>query len=177
MDSLDLMDIGIFPNKKVKPTTMELARDFPTAIPLIVRNLKKEISQLKKHMNNMLAHRAVNYNTGFLDALEEENEKELNHLKLNLAMLTAPKKENNYFISSEDIARAKLVPISTFLKVTSNKKVNCLFHNDREASMHIYPNSYYCFSCSAHGSVIDIVMKLHNCSFTQAVRFLIGNCA
>lgn len=133
--------------------------------------------EVKQHMNNLLAHRAgANEVTlGFLDALEEKYETDLAQIKMRIRMYT-PRKEGEEInlLSPSDIARAKLVPISTFLKIPSHKKVNCLFHNDKEASMHIYPNGYHCFSCQSHGTVIDVVMKLRNCSFTQAVKFLIG---
>lgn len=49
--------------------------------------------------------------------------------------------------------------------------IRCPFHaGDRQASLHIYPGSggFHCFGCGAHGSVIDFVMRLFNCSFKEA---------
>lgn len=130
-----------------------------------------------EHMNNMQARRAnANKVTlGFLDAIEEKYEKQLSTFKMRIEMLR-PRKEGEItpFLTHAEIARAKLVPIGTFLKVPTHKKVNCLFHTDSVASMHIYGTTYYCFSCGARGTVCDIVMKLRNCSFSQAVKFLIG---
>lgn len=133
--------------------------------------------EVKQHMNKLLAHRAgANQTTlGFLDALEEKYEAELNTYKMRIRMYT-PRKEGEVsnLLSPSDIAQAKLVPISTFIKVPSHKKVVCLFHADKTPSLHIYGTTYHCFVCSAHGSTVDIVMKLRNCSFTAAVKFLIG---
>lgn len=55
----------------------------------------------------------------------------------------------------------------------SNKAV-CPFHNDKNASMHVYPGSrgFYCFSCGAHGDVIDFVSQLFGLDFQNALRKL-----
>lgn len=53
--------------------------------------------------------------------------------------------------------------------------IQCPFHTgDRQASLHIYPESggFHCFGCGAHGSVIDFTMRLFNCSFREAVERL-----
>lgn len=133
--------------------------------------------ETKQHLSNLLAHRAgANQCTlGFLDTLEEKYEAELIQLKMRIRMYTPLKEgEVSTLLSAGDIAMAKLIPISTFIKVPVHNKAVCLFHIDKQPSMHVYGTTYHCFTCSAHGSVIDIVMKIKNCSFTQAVRFLIG---
>jgi len=141
-----------------------------------MKEIKLEIKKLKAHMNKMLAHRAIanECTKGFLDALEEEHTEELNKLKLKLKLLE-PRDETSCFITTQDISLAKLVPISNFIKIPASKKSICLFHADKNPSMYIYNNkTYYCFSCQASGSTIDIIMRLKNCSFTSAVKFLIG---
>ena len=90
-----------------------------------------------------------------------------------------PRKEGeelpDYYVTPNDIALAKLQPIKNYLpsKIIHNKTL-CMFHNDKNASLHIYTNSYYCFSCGAKGDSIAMIQKLKNCSFTHAVKFLIG---
>ena len=133
---------------------------------------------LKQHMNNLLAHRAgANQCTlGFLDALEEEYGGELAQLKSRIEMLK-PRPEGlpAYYVTPNDVALAKLQPIKNYLpsKVVNNKTI-CMFHNDKNASLHIYTNSYYCFSCQAQGDTIALIQKLKNCSFTYAVKFLLN---
>ena len=48
--------------------------------------------------------------------------------------------------------------------------VSCPFHNERTASLKIYPNSntFYCFGCGAGGDVIDFVRQLYGLDFKQA---------
>lgn len=85
-----------------------------------------------------------------------------------------PKAASGSGLTSNDIVQAKSMPIKNFIKVNRQNKAICLFHNDKNASMHVYGTNYYCFSCQAKGSVVDIVMKLHNKPFKDAVLFLIG---
>lgn len=136
---------------------------------------RRLIRELKDHTLRMQCHRAGANDTtlGFLDALEEKNEEELHRLQVKLR-LCLPVKEGSGLLSPADIAMAKQKPISALLRVPISKKVVCLFHDDKNASMHIYGSRYHCFSCQADGDVIDITMKMKNCSFTAAVRFLIN---
>lgn len=49
--------------------------------------------------------------------------------------------------------------------------IRCPFHmGDNQASLHIYPGAggFCCFGCGAKGSVIDFVMLLFDCSFSEA---------
>lgn len=162
-----------FPTRKVEPSIYELSLTYPTAIPLMIKNLRKEIRLLIRHMEMMHAHSPSSspITLGFLQTLEEKHQEELNKLKSHLSFLL-PHKGQTSSITADDIVRAKQFPINTFLKIPSNKKVICLFHNDKQPSMHIYGTTYHCFTCGAHGTTIDIIMRLKNMSFTQAVAFL-----
>ena len=46
----------------------------------------------------------------------------------------------------------------------------CLWHNEKTASLKIYPGGrgYHCFGCGQSGSCIDLVMKLFDCSVGDA---------
>jgi len=50
----------------------------------------------------------------------------------------------------------------------------CLFHSERTASMHVYPDqaSYYCFGCGASGDVINMIQEKQQVEFIDAVRIL-----
>ena len=50
----------------------------------------------------------------------------------------------------------------------------CLWHNEKTASLKIYPGDrgYHCFGCGASGSVIDLAMKLFDCSVGDACKRL-----
>ena len=56
------------------------------------------------------------------------------------------------------------------------KMGSCPFHEDKTPSFTIYPttNTFYCFSCSRGGDVIDFYMELNNCDFQTALEALAG---
>lgn len=51
-------------------------------------------------------------------------------------------------------------------------RILCPFHNDHDPSMKVYPEDrgYYCFSCHAAGSVIDLVMQLFDLPPVDAAK-------
>jgi hypothetical protein len=50
----------------------------------------------------------------------------------------------------------------------------CPFHNEKTPSFYVIERKgfFYCFGCSAHGSAIDLVMRLDQLDFASAVRLL-----
>ena len=52
-----------------------------------------------------------------------------------------------------------------------NGYIQCPFHNEKTASLKIYPGArgWYCFGCHKGGTVIDFVMLLFDITFPQAV--------
>lgn len=76
---------------------------------------------------------------------------------------------------NDEILIAKSVPIPKLLKFNHERKTNCIWHNEKSASLHYYKdtNTVYCFGCGKHGDVIDVYRQVNNCSFTEAVRNLI----
>ena len=56
-----------------------------------------------------------------------------------------------------------------------NKMCNCLFHNDKHPSMKLNKDYYYCFSCGAHGDVINMVQQLYNLSAIDAANKIISD--
>ena len=55
-----------------------------------------------------------------------------------------------------------------------NNKALCPFHQDKNASLTFYPknNRFYCFGCGVRGTVIDLVMKIENKTFNEAIKYL-----
>ena len=50
-------------------------------------------------------------------------------------------------------------------------------HEDRHPScrINVSTNRFYCFSCGEHGNNIDLVRLVLNCSYNEAVRFILGD--
>ena len=56
--------------------------------------------------------------------------------------------------------------------------IRCPFHSgDREPSMKIYRDSYYCFGCGTSGDVFTFVMQMEGVDFKEAFRKLGGEYA
>ena len=97
-------------------------------------------------------------------ALESGNQELLNIIK---------NKDNLEFTVKKE--RAKSIPIRSLIttEIKLNKTI-CPFHNDTNASLHIYDNtnSYYCFVCGVGGDVIDFIKRLNGCTFVEAINYL-----
>lgn len=76
----------------------------------------------------------------------------------------------------DKIQRAKQVPIDGFLQFNRQKRAKCLWHDDSDPSMYYYEkdNRVKCFSCGQHGDVIDVVQKLENCTFLEAINKILN---
>ena len=74
-------------------------------------------------------------------------------------------------INSFMIERARQFPIEKLVKINKRGFASCLFHNDgKTPNMYCKNNFYYCFTCGAKGSAIDLYMHLHCCNFIEAVK-------
>ena len=51
-------------------------------------------------------------------------------------------------------------------------KALCPFHNDRNPSLYVADDHYYCFACGEHGDVIDFVSRLEAVSPKEAALIL-----
>ena len=53
-------------------------------------------------------------------------------------------------------------------------KGKCPFHQENTPSFHVYPvdQSYHCYGCGAHGSMIDFVMRQKGLNFPEAIKML-----
>ena len=65
----------------------------------------------------------------------------------------------------EDLTKIREIPIARILGLPPTRRriqVRCPFHNEKDASLSIYPdNSFHCFGCNKHGrGAIDFVVAL-----------------
>lgn len=59
-------------------------------------------------------------------------------------------------------------------KKAGNRDVGlCPFHSEKTPSFTIFPdNHFYCFGCHASGDAASFIMKMHGCSFPEALEKL-----
>ncbi|MBN2237117.1 MAG: toprim domain-containing protein [Bacteroidales bacterium] len=57
------------------------------------------------------------------------------------------------------------------LIANKNNLLNCLFHEDKTASLQVYPktNTYHCFGCGKTGDVIQFIEDYEKCSKHEAI--------
>jgi len=74
-------------------------------------------------------------------------------------------------ITPDMIIQARRYPIENLIEVKRGMAL-CPFHDDHHPSMGIKNNICHCFACGYRGDVIDVMMKLENLNFQQAIRRL-----
>lgn len=57
------------------------------------------------------------------------------------------------------------------IKIISNK-ILCPFHYDKNPSMQVSNNFYYCYGCGCYGDIISFVMSKEKKSFIEAINFI-----
>ena len=58
------------------------------------------------------------------------------------------------------------------LDVSRAGMTRCIFHDDRNPSMKLNEDYFYCFGCGEHGDVIDLVARLFGLSSREAAKKL-----
>lgn len=78
-------------------------------------------------------------------------------------------------ITNAMIQKAKEVPIEQMLEFQQGF-AHCIWHSEKTASLKLFSdNKVYCFgACGKRYDAIDIIMKLRDYDFGQAVRYLNG---
>ena len=160
-----------------------LCPDFRWLDPKLKREIRK-VYELS--LTDLLAEKQTLFQTcqrwqdrWVIELYEEYTAKIRKRLTYRIVALTRSSPKTNQ-ITEVDIARAREAPIQEFYEGEFRRSASrllgfCPFHQEHTPSFTIYPeqNSFWCFGCGAGGSVIDFVMKMRNCEFLEAVRFLI----
>ena len=172
----------------------QLLEIFPEARSIVRTRAKEEITQLRKQLDERLNIRRectkviskVYKDRWFWQMVvdfiyipdKQELEKKLKQRYFLLEFLK-PKPAQTVKgdkITQQDIMRAKEVPVVNFIEVNRMGFARCPLHTDKTPSLKYYPktNTFYCYSCGACRDTIDLIMKLQNKDFHQAVKFLIN---
>lgn len=152
----------------LKATTYFIPEDIKT--PYTPKDLRIKIKELEAASEAILAEarngQREAHHEMMLELIEEKNS-EHKRLLQNFA-----KREK--YEGSDELARAKSVPIERFLIFDQTGKARCIWHNEDTGSLHYYreKNKVYCFGCSESGDVIDVVMTLQKMTLGQAIKYL-----
>jgi DNA primase len=70
------------------------------------------------------------------------------------------------------VAVASEVGLETRRAGTRRHVARCCWHADATPSLVLYADHLHCYACGAHGSAIDLVMRLRGVGFRDALRWL-----
>ena len=134
---------------------------------------RKESYQEKENLKWLLVSVYVNFP-------REEVMKKIEHYKKLISIIkylnTKKKKGDKSQNVRLNIEHAKSIPITDYLEFNRAHRGTCLWHEpDRNPSMYYdrNRNRVYCFSCNEGGDVIDVVQKLFNKEFIDAVKIIL----
>ncbi len=82
------------------------------------------------------------------------------------------KGSNGSRVTDAEIVRAREYPIEKLIEVGPGGKVLCPWHQDTKPSGYVKNGFFYCFTCNEWSDSIKWLMKVHNYSFTDAVKKL-----
>lgn len=170
--------LEIFPEAKyiftVKMTELMEERE---RIHLAIR---RRLAAIKNSISDE-ASRQIQKN--LLEILNRSHIEKINrHIKwLERLQFIAQKRKIKGGVTDEEIQHALATPIQDVLKQKFQKSGNkliglCPFHKEKTPSFYIYTrnNSFYCYGCQTGGDAINLIRKLHNLNFVQAVKCLIN---
>lgn len=186
----------IWENSQPKFTDSELLEFFPDAIDQVLPDKAKElgdesvrlIKQIKQ-IHSSLKGKNLTAALLNLEILKQtkvrrllENEKNIAFYDRLIAKRHPERFHNKREASQANLERARSVPIADLAisnlqrirKTGKNYSALCPFHEDKQPSFILYPdsNSYYCFGCHKHGDVITFTQELFGMDFPSAIRYL-----
>jgi hypothetical protein len=176
-----------YTDKELLDIFPEIKSIIPVKISELKATIKEEEKEILKKLNQIKELRTDDFSKWFcreivkMEFMPElmEHDRELSRFKRYSQILNPSKKYIPNF--QEKIETAKNYPIyeiaSRYVELRQSGKNYtglCPFHNEKHSSFYIYTesNTYHCFGCQAHGSVINLVMELHGVDFKNAVEIL-----
>jgi len=133
------------------------------------KEIQQEITSINKKIDEYMQKKydAPNEATEiFYELMIEDYVSDKQKLKKKLELFG--KKFNN----KGDLERAKQRPITDYIDFKGGF-ARCIFHTEKTASMKLYNNHIYCFSCQRKGDVIDVVMELQGVDLPTAIRIIL----
>lgn len=172
----------------------ELVDMYPGSEKAATRGLQTRMKQVNEDISSLNTFRDVWHDTvinkasfrdqpkyiAWLNERVEEYLKEYNgemaKYRRQLASLNeTPETYHPDAITDAMVATAKAVPIDTLVKVNRAHKALCVWHEDKNPSMHYYKrgNRAKCFACGARGDAIDVYCAVYGVTFKEAVKAMV----
>jgi len=81
-----------------------------------------------------------------------------------------PYKAGNRNVDLDDIESR--IDLHAFV---GGEAINCIRHNERYPSLHIYDDHVHCFGCGYHDGALHFLQQYWGCSFSAVIQRVIGN--
>lgn len=107
------------------------------------------------------------FNSIFHGLLVKHMEQEIN--RLTRLVSPPPVYEGNSIRDFKDAHPFKET-VEKLIEIGRSNKILCLFHTDKNPSMHIYSDHFYCFSCGESGDIITFLTKFYNVSISELLN-------
>ncbi len=181
-------------NSQIRYSDKELFEIFPEAKGLlaikikewyqakrnIVNSIRNQLAKIKQLSQNdtdyWFGREMIKLNEG-VKLLEAERQ----IARLKRLQYVASGQQPKGYLTDEQINLAKEMPIADLYEGKLRRSGTnlfglCPFHQEKHPSFTIYQktNSCWCFGCQQGGNSIKFVMLLHDYSFKEAVKYLIG---
>lgn len=136
--------------------------------PIAKKQIKEKIKEFASASDKILEiariikdGKNINYILQFIEAKYQQYKTLLN------------KKEIQYE-TNDKIKNAKNIPIDTLIKFNNQGYTKCLWHTESTSSLYHYKNTNraYCFGGCGSKDTIDVIQKINNLSFLEAVDYL-----
>lgn len=151
--------------------------------PKAINRLNRRVSKYKKWIEGVNQSRYDDFTKWFIVEASLclgapiEDLAYLKKLKKIRQLINKPK-DRQRAINETDILHAKSIPIESFIEAKrrcGRYWARCPIHGEKTPSFVINKdNTYHCYGCGAHGDSIDLVQKLYNKTFVEAVKWLIS---
>lgn len=178
------------PRNRYSPTLADLATTFPEAAKSIKEEVKirrKKILDLREvgwkwkswaNKQNVMSPQAKDILSTLLVETHSDYpisvlEGEIDSLNRVLTLIDMKKKGKT--LDNGNLNIAKNVPITNFMEFNRSGFTNCLWHSEKTGSLKYNKklNRVYCFGACGKGyDVVDVVQKMFNYSFSEAINFL-----
>lgn len=173
--------VGVFP--EAKEIIREIIKGFEKEEQEILSTIQENLTLIRSQISGISLYFWREWVKCSQVSRLIEIEKKIAGLRAAISEGKAFKGEKNHRINDEDIYQAlqtsiidvAIPSLNQARQLGENYLSLCPFHKENHPSFYLYAltNSFYCFGCGVGGNVINLVMKLHNLPFKEAVRFLL----
>ena len=173
--------------KEVKNSHNDFVEEFTMENPEFVKErrlefLQRELRiQIEKNLWNLEIFLGVRKTQWFKDVIEEAllfpGMEKARKIKKEISFYENPKEFClGESLTEDEIEKAHKADCSEFLETKKKGKNSfalCIFHSEKTPSLCCFAGGRFkCFGCGAGGDAIDLVQKLYNLNFKEAVKFI-----